>query len=188
MAASDVDPGPDDYRGANAALHTDRGHQAPLGSFTGTAHWLDTNYLSNITPQSSALNQGPWVRLETAVRALARQTTVEAVYVMTGPLYERQMPALPGADEPHRVPSSYWKIVAIQDGSTISATAFIFDQNTPRSANMCDHVETVDTVEQRSGLDFLVARFIPRATHRRIEVNRRHVLVHVAHPNPICGV
>jgi len=158
---------PDDYRGANAALHTDRGHQAPLGSFTGTAHWRDTNYLSNITPQSSALNQGPWVRLETAVRALARQTTVAAVYVMTGPLYERQMPALPGADEPHRVPSGYWKIVAIQDGSTISATAFIFDQDTPRSANMCDHVETVDTVEQRSGLDFFQA--LPDAAETALE-------------------
>ena len=56
------------------------------------------------------------------------------VYVMTGPLYERQMPALPGADETHRVPSGYWKIVAIQNGNGIRAAAFIFDQNTPRGA------------------------------------------------------
>ena len=32
---------PADYRVANAALQTDRGHQAPLASFTGTDHWQD---------------------------------------------------------------------------------------------------------------------------------------------------
>ena len=61
---------PDDYTGANAALGTDRGHQAPLASFAGTDHWRDTNVLSNITPQASALSQGPWARLETRVRDL----------------------------------------------------------------------------------------------------------------------
>ena len=63
---------PDDYRGAHAELQTDRGHQAPLASFTGTSAWETTNYLSNITPQKSALNQGPWKGLEDAVRDLAR--------------------------------------------------------------------------------------------------------------------
>ena len=102
---------PDDYRGANAALQTDRGHQAPLAAFTGTDHWRETNYLSNITPQSSGLNQGPWVRIETAARNLARQN---AIYVMTGPLYEREMPDLPGADEAHQVPSGYWKTASMK--------------------------------------------------------------------------
>ncbi len=158
---------PDDYRGANAALRTDRGHQAPLASFAGTAHWRDTNYLSNITPQSSALNQGPWVRLETAVRNLAQQAAVDSVYVMTGPLYERQMPSLPEADEPHRIPSGYWKIVATQNGSSITTAAFVFDQDTPRNADMCSHVATVDAVEQRSGLDFF--RALPDAAETALE-------------------
>lgn len=35
---------PDNYKGANTALHTDHGHQAPLASFTGTAYWRETNY------------------------------------------------------------------------------------------------------------------------------------------------
>lgn len=104
---------PADYKGAHAALHTDRGHQAPLASFKGTSCWAETNYLSNITPQMSELNQGPWRLLEEHVRDLARQGY--QVYVMTGPLYERPMPTLPGADEPHRVPSGYWKICVTQD-------------------------------------------------------------------------
>jgi len=103
---------PDDYAGASDALGVDRGHQAPLASFKGTLYWYETNYYSNITPQMSDLNQGPWVKIEDKEPDLARAGDI--VYVMTGPLYERNMPGLPNADEPHLVPSGYWKIVAVQ--------------------------------------------------------------------------
>ncbi len=75
---------PSDYTDTNAELGTERGHQAPLASFTGTAHWKDTNYLSNITPQKAALNGGAWGLLEQRVRNLAQDPSVTAVYVMTG--------------------------------------------------------------------------------------------------------
>lgn len=153
-----LDPGDtlerSDYTGANAALKTDRGHQVPLASFTGTDHWRTTNYLSNITPQKSALNQGPWARLEGAARDLARQPGGDAVYGMTGPLYERPMPSLPHANEAHRIPSGYWKVLAIEQAGAVKVQAFLMDQETPRSANYCDHRTTVDAVEQRSGLNF----------------------------------
>jgi endonuclease G len=127
---------PADYRGANAALGVDRGHQVPLASFAGTPQVQDTNYLSNITPQKSALNQGPWERLEHAERELARQGV--SVHTATGPLYERDMPGLPHADEPHEVPSGYWKVVAVAQASGIEAAAFILEQDTPRNATFCD--------------------------------------------------
>ncbi len=76
---------------------------------------------------------------------------------MTGPLYEREMPPLPQADEPHKVPSGFWKIVATgseEDPESVSAVAFIFDQDTRRDANVADHIVTIDEVEARSGLDF----------------------------------
>lgn len=147
---------PNDYDGAHAALNTDRGHQAPLASFTGTPSWEVTNYLSNITPQKSALNQGPWKDLEDAVRDLARKPETAAVYVMTGPLYERNMPPLPEADESHVVPSGYWKIAAIDTDGIIRLAAFIFDQNTDRGADYCAEEFKVEvrTVEHRTGLDF----------------------------------
>jgi len=146
---------PDDYIGANAALNTDRGHQAPLASFTGTDDWEATNYLSNITPQSSALNQGAWVRLESSVRTLAEEQA-GPVYVMTGPLYEREMPSMPGADEPHRVPSGYWKIIAMEENGEIEVAAFLFDQDTPRRADYCEErfVTSVRTIEGKARLNF----------------------------------
>lgn len=154
-AVETLEPG--DYKGAHAELHTDRGHQVPLASFAGTAHWRETNYLSNITPQKSGLNQGPWQRLESTVRELAKRQDVEAVYVMSGPLYEAAMPGLPKADEAHMVPSGYWKIVAMEDAGTIQVAAFFFDQDTPRDASYCDQLTTVNNIEDRSGLEFFHA-------------------------------
>ena len=146
---------PPDYTGAHAALHTDRGHQAPLASFKGTDAWAETNYLSNITPQKSALNQGAWKKLEAAVRAFVREGNT--VWVLTGPYYEEAPAPLPGADERHMIPAGYWKIVAMgnrEQPASLRAVAFVFNQDTPRSALFTDHIETIDEVEQRTGLDF----------------------------------
>ena len=132
-----------------------RAHQAPLASFKGTPSWRDTNYLSNITPQKAALNQGPWKKLEDAVRDLVETWTT--VWVMTGPLYERSMDELPEADEDHTVPSGYWKIVAIGDPTdpdSVKAVAFIMDQDTPRDADFIDFIVAISDIQDRSGLDF----------------------------------
>ncbi|MCB2194423.1 MAG: DNA/RNA non-specific endonuclease [Bacteroidetes bacterium] len=143
-----------DYKYANDTLKTDRGHQAPLGSFKNSVYASETNYLSNITPQKSDLNRGPWMYLENKVRDIVRKTNL--VYVMTGPLYEREMPKLPNANEQHKLPSGYWKIIIIPTlDDQFNTAAFIFDQNTPRSDNIYDHIVSINEVEERSNLDFL---------------------------------
>lgn len=145
---------PDDYRGANAALGVDRGHLAPLASLGGSDGWEALNYLSNIVPQQSALNRGPWQKLESAERRLVRQGVATAVYVMTGPLYDHAMPALPGADEPHRVPSGYWKVVSIATAGGVERAAFIFDQDSPRTMSFCRARVALKMIERRTGLSF----------------------------------
>lgn len=145
---------PEDYEGASTALRVDRGHQAPLATFSGTAFWPHTNFLSNITPQSSELNQGPWQRLEARETRLARESRT-AVYVLTGPLFEQLMQPLPRADERHRVPSGYWKVVMTEDGR---ATAFVMSHDTPRAANYCSHRVALDQVELRARLLLLPTR------------------------------
>lgn len=145
---------PEDYRGAYAALDTHRGHQAPLAALDGTGRAYQTNYLSNITPQKGALNSGTWRVMESRIRDLLEDEAFREVYVMTGPLYEREMPSLPEADEEHRVPSGYWKIVAVYAEGNLRSAAFIMDQHTPYSSPLMDHLVTVDEVEERSGLDF----------------------------------
>ena len=149
---------PADYDGAPRALGIDRGHQAPLAAFSGTPFAPDTNILSNITPQGAPLNQAPWQRLEARETALAKSDNI-AVYVVTGPLFERVMPALPKADERHRVPSAYWKVIATADGRM---AAFVMDTAASRALDHCDARVSLDEVELRSRL-----LLFPRLADRR---------------------
>jgi endonuclease G len=137
---------PKDYDDAPGVLGIDRGHQAPLAAFSGTSFWRDTNILTNITPQASGLNQGPWQRLEARETKLANEDSI-AVYVLTGPLFERMMDPMPKSKRRHRVPSGYWKLVATSDGR---ATAFMFDQATPREADYCAMRVAIEDLELRS--------------------------------------
>ena len=139
---------PEDYDGAPEAIGIDRGHQAPLAAFSGTPFKQQTNILSNITPQGSGMNQAPWQRLEGRENDLARTENI-AVYVVTGPLFERMMPPLPQANERHRVPSGYWKVIATADGRI---AAFIMDTTAPRNLNHCSAEVSLDEVELRARL------------------------------------
>ncbi|MBP2513823.1 DNA/RNA non-specific endonuclease [Sphingomonas sp. PvP018] len=141
---------PDDYDEAPKALGIDRGHQAPLAAFSGTPFAKDTNVLSNITPQGAGLNQAAWQRLEARENDLAKRENI-AVYVVTGPLFERVMLPLPRADERHRVPSGYWKVVATADGRM---SAFIMDTTAPRTLDLCDARVPLEDVELRTRLGF----------------------------------
>lgn len=139
-----------DYADAPRLLHIDRGHQVPLAAFEGSPFWRTVNYLSNITPQSADLNQGAWMHVEELERHWA---PTASVYVITGPLYERAMSQLPKADEPHRVPSGYWKVIATFDNQLLETLSLAFDQTTDRHADFCDYQVTIDRIERRSGLE-----------------------------------
>ena len=138
------------YQGSSVALAVDRGHQAPLAGLGGTADWKALNFLSNITPQASALNQGAWKRLEDKERALADRSDVAAVWSVTGPVFERHVATLP-ATSGVEIPSGYWKIIFIGASPEKGEyAAFLLDQATPKSASFCDYQVTVEEVERHT--------------------------------------
>jgi len=144
---------PSDYDGANSALQVDRGHQAPLASLCGLEGRDSLNYLSNITPQKSALNQGPWERLEDQERKLIRRDNVDAVYSVTGPLYEKFIGKLPRTMKEHTIPSGYWKVIFINNTPAVNHyAAFLFPQDASRQANFCNYQVTIAEIEKRTGL------------------------------------
>ena len=149
------------YDGASAALDIDRGHQAPLAALSAPPHAQDTNILSNITPQRKGLNQSSWMFLEGRERKLA-QDGGKSVFVLTGPLYERRMARLPATAARHRLPSAYWKVIALEESGSTRLSSFIFEQETPRGADYCMMRRSLDEVEERSLL-----QLFPRLTERR---------------------
>lgn len=73
---------PADYRGSGF----DRGHLAPAADFSWSVQAMSESfYMSNIAPQSPALNRGVWKRLETAVRREAERDGV--LHVVSGPIF-----------------------------------------------------------------------------------------------------
>lgn len=129
----------------------DRGHLAPLAAFKGSRFASQVNYYSNIVPQRPNLNRGPWEELESKTRDLVQR--YGHAWVMAGPIYEVNMPPLPHGDQPHKVPSAFWKVVAVRDRSTLRVAAFIMEQTAPRESRVIAYLTTVDDVERRSGLD-----------------------------------
>lgn len=141
-----------DYKGANKALKVDKGHLAPLASFAGHPNWSELNYLSNITPQKSELNQGAWGDLEDAVRSAV--SFRKPLYVITGTIYQEREESLPRADESHILPSGYFKVVYDLNGN---AASFIFDQDLPRSAHFCSSIVTRNEVMK--AIDFEIPKY-----------------------------
>jgi endonuclease G len=138
-----------DYKGAYKALKTDRGHQVPLASFTGNKYWYTLNYLSNITPQTSALNQNAWQELESRVRGSVQFR--DSLFVISGPIYSEHSMTLPSADEKHQIPSAYYKIVykPNRELSQADAAAFIMTQDIDKKTDFCRTLTNIDDVKEQ---------------------------------------
>lgn len=144
-------PLPGDYTGARAALKIDCGHQATPAPFTSLPNCLEANYLSNITPQATALNQDPWQQLESVERALVRKGSINA-HAVTGPFCEHAMEPLPRSTNGHVVPSEQWKVGLAERADTIGTGAFVMPQDTSRSADYCNQAVPIEDTEERARL------------------------------------
>lgn len=139
----------EDFKGIfSSELKSDKGHQAPLAAFAGSPYWSELNYTSNITPQDSDLNQGPWEKLEAAVRNAVSYR--KSLFVLTGPLYRSDRPSMPNADEKHIVPSAYFKIV--YDTSS-NAAVFIMEQSSKRNDDYCQKRGTLESITESTVFD-----------------------------------
>ena len=147
----------DDYQGVGD-MQIDRGHMAPLASVAGSPFFPQVNIYTNIMPQKSDLNKGPWEKVEAKVRGLVDK--YGHVWGMSGPLYEKDMEPLPQATKPHKVPSGFWMIVVASKKENpagpkdLQVAAFIMDQDTARNFNPKESLKSVDEVQNRSKLNF----------------------------------
>ena len=145
---------PSDYKGAYKKCNYDRGHQAPLASFKGD-DWKKTNYTSNLTPQKADLNRGAWLKLENKVRELVNREN-KSVYVMTGTYYNKgeELCRLETRRIDYKIPSGYWKIIAIEEDDKLKVASFMFPQNAKRKDGYCKYQSSIKEIELISNLRF----------------------------------
>lgn len=126
----------------------DRGHLIPLDSVSASPYAAHVNRLDVIAPQRPDLNRGPWLKLESHVRDLARQHG--AVDVTVGCLYETPQTPLPRADESHQVPSHFWMHIEYTADGDIWQEAYRLPQTAGRDSSPEDYA--VDPQELPPGL------------------------------------
>ena len=90
-----------DYANPRGKGSFDRGHMVPFADAKtwGAVAAHESFATSNIVPQCTQLNEGPWEKLEEQVRSMAREHHI--VWVVTGPIYDgRLTPFIDGKKVP----------------------------------------------------------------------------------------
>lgn len=98
-------PTPSDYDNTGY----DRGHLTPAADAASSDQMSNTFLMTNMTPQEPTVNRISWRMLETKVRNMS------AAYVITGAVYSRPIGTIGHHAIP--IPTSYYKIVYLKDGS-----------------------------------------------------------------------
>ena len=170
-----------DYTGAGTfhGYGIDRGHLAR--SFDRTSASLDnarTFYFSNIIPQASDNNQGPWAVMESYLGDLARFQNKE-IYVIAGVAGSKGTVKNEGKIT---IPAQTWKVALImprdkglddvRSYEDVEVVAVVMPNDAGiRNVNWTTYKTTVDAVEALSGYDVLAA--LPDRIERIVESGTR---------------
>lgn len=131
----------------------DRGHMVPnhaIISRYGEEARRQTFLMSNIAPQTPALNRGVWRDLEHRIADLWTARYGE-IWVVVG--------AIPSADGAKfsngiDIPDSFYQVIIAQEGLDLRALAVVVPQSVGWDAWAARHIISIDDLEEMTGLDF----------------------------------
>lgn len=145
-------PSPREYTGSGY----DRGHMVPNYAIVtryGAEAQKRTFRMSNISPQTPALNRGVWRDFEHRIADLWSGRYGD-IWVIVGSISDRTAAeTVSGSDID--VPTHYYQIIVAQEGYDIRALAVVFPQNIPWRAWAARNIIAIDELEEMTGLDFL---------------------------------
>lgn len=152
---------PWEWRATNAdyrASGFDKGHIAPAADNAADQQRMrDCFLLSNMMPQTAALNRGPWKQLENHLREIAE--TGGEVWVVTLPVFlpdpEIGEITIRTLGKAHRVwvPTHCAKVALIRRGETLTMRAWLLpNDDDPPPFEDC--LVATNTVESAAALDF----------------------------------
>ena len=155
-----------DYRGSGY----DRGHLAPFADFAWNAELADaTFYMSNISPQDRAFNQGIWRELEELTRDWAKRDG--RLYVVTGPVRSRPPLGYIGREEQVAVPAAFFKVLLDLEEPAQKGIGFVIP-NAASDRPLTEYMVSIDSVESVTGLNFF-PELMPADLEARIEAAAR---------------
>ncbi len=128
-----------------------RGHLVPAGDMAfDTAAMRETFFMSNISPQKKAFNNGIWKELEENVRDWTYKN--EMLYIISGPIFQNASQKI-GKEIKITVPTDFYKVLLDYNSSEKNGIAFIIP-NELSEKRLEDYMVTIDEVEKITGLDF----------------------------------
>jgi len=142
-------PAPGDYTKSGY----DRGHMVPnyaIATRYGNDERKKTFLMSNIAPQTPALNRGVWRDVEHRIADLWTARYGE-IWVIVGCLSSGHETLSGSSVDVH---SAYYQLIIAQEGLDVRSLAVLFDQSVPWNAWAAQNIVTVDELEQLTGLDF----------------------------------
>ena len=135
----------------------DRGHLCPSADRSNSEESNSETFLmTNMTPQTHALNAGPWEKLETYSRSMVRRDTT--LYIIAGQYGEKEK-----LKNKVSVPTNFWKIIVVLPAngnvSAINANTRIIAVDMPNNEevgneNWRKYRTTVKNIEQKTGYNF----------------------------------
>jgi endonuclease G len=143
-------PKPSDYTKSGY----DRGHMVPNYAIItryGEEARRKTFMMSNITPQTPALNRGVWREFEHRIADLWTARYGE-LWVIVGCIPDSSRETISGTGID--VPSAYYQLVIAQEGMDVRALAVLFDRDVPWREWAARNIISIDELECLTGLDF----------------------------------
>jgi endonuclease G len=142
-----------DYNGSGYS----RGHMCASADRQNSVEANSATFqMTNIMPQSHSLNEGPWEKLESYSRKLARRNG--KVYIIAGHYGEKGK-----MRSKITIPTNFWKVIAFfprgYDAEDISEKTRIIAVDMPNNddiseTNWYDFVTSVREIEQKTGYNF----------------------------------
>ena len=142
-------PSPSDYTRSGY----DRGHMVPNYAIVtrfGEEARRRTFLMTNIAPQSPALNRGVWRELEHRIADLWTARYGE-IWVVVGCISSGNE-TVSGTNID--VPNAFYQVILAQEGMDVRVLATVFDQDVAWGAWAARSIVSVDELEKMTGLDF----------------------------------
>ena len=142
----------------------DRGHLCPAGDNKWSQKAMDECFLmTNMCPQTHALNAGIWNSIEQQCRTWAKK--YGKVYIVCGPIFLNKQHRKLGKNKVV-VPDAFFKVI-LRTGKNPQAIGFICRNQSAKGLQKKDFVNSIDEVERITGYDFFSK--LPDNVEKKIE-------------------